>query len=69
MTDMVIYDRISFTRKYERFIPPRRQAAVMLAEAAALAWCENEPLQRVFLTSDPRLREAATLSGFDAEQI
>lgn len=33
--------------------------------AAALEWCEGASLGRKFLTSDDRLREAASLSGFD----
>lgn len=37
--------------------------------AAALDWCEDAPQGRVLLTSDQRLREAALLSGFDAQQM
>jgi hypothetical protein len=36
--------------------------------AAALEWCEYAPQGRVFLTADQKLRDAALLSGFDAEQ-
>ena len=37
--------------------------------AAALEWCEDAPQARVFLTTDQKLREAALLSGFDAQQM
>jgi len=37
--------------------------------AAALAWCEGAPQGRIFLTVDQKLREAALLSGFDAEPM
>ncbi len=45
------------------------RAADALQLAAALAWCENIPQGRVFLTADQKLQEAALLSGFDAKQI
>jgi len=45
------------------------RAADSLQLAAALAWCGGVPQGRVFLTADQRLREAALLSGFDAEQM
>ena len=45
------------------------RAADSLQLAAALAWCEDAPQGRVFLTADQRLREAALLSGFDAKEI
>jgi predicted nucleic acid-binding protein len=45
------------------------RAADALQLAAALEWCENTPQDQVFLAADRRLREAAVLSGFDAEQI
>jgi hypothetical protein len=37
--------------------------------AAALEWCEYAPQGRVFLTADQKLRDAALLSGFDAQQM
>jgi len=37
--------------------------------AAALAWCEGAAQGRTFLTTDKKLREAALLSGFDAEPM
>ena len=37
--------------------------------AAALAWCEGAAQGRIFLTADQKLREAALLSGFDAEPM
>ncbi len=45
------------------------RAADALQLAAALAWCEEIPQGRVFLTADQKLQEAALLSGFDAKQI
>lgn len=45
------------------------RAADAFQLAAALAWCEDTPERRVFLTADRRLREAAMLSGFDAKQM
>jgi len=44
-------------------------AADCLQLAAALEWCEGIPQGRVFLTADQKLRAAARLSGFDAEQM
>jgi uncharacterized protein len=44
-------------------------AADALQLSAALEWCEDIPQGRVFLTADQRLREAASLSGFDAKRI
>lgn len=41
------------------------RAADSLQLAAALAWCEEAPQGRKFLTADERLRQAATLAGFD----
>ncbi len=40
------------------------RAADALQLAAALEWCEGEPVGKVFLTFDQRLREAAGLAGF-----
>ena len=45
------------------------RAADSLQLAAALAWCEDAPQDRVFLTADQKLRESARLSGFDAKEI
>ena len=45
------------------------RAADALQLAAALAWCEDLPQGRVFLTADQKLQEAASQSGFDAKQI
>jgi len=45
------------------------RAADSLQLAAALEWCEGAPQGRGFLTADERLRQAALLSGFDAEQM
>ena len=45
------------------------RAADSLQLAAALAWCEDAPQGRVFLTADQKLREAARLSGFDAKEM
>jgi len=45
------------------------RAADALHLAAALVWCQYAPAGRVFLTADQKLREAAMLSGFDANQL
>lgn len=45
------------------------RAADSLQLAAALEWCEEAPEGRVFLTDDQRLREAASISGFDAGRM
>lgn len=45
------------------------RAADALQLAAALAWCEDIPQGRVFLTADQKLQEAALVSGFDAKRI
>jgi len=45
------------------------RAADALQLAAALAWCEDDPQDRIFLTADQKLRDAALLCGFDAIQI
>jgi predicted nucleic acid-binding protein len=45
------------------------RAADSFQLAAALAWCEDAPHGRVFLTADRRLREAARSNGFDAKQM
>jgi len=45
------------------------RAADALQLAAGLAWCEDLPQGRMFLTADQKLQEAAMLSSFDARQI
>jgi len=45
------------------------RAADALQLAAALVWCEHAPQDRVFLTANQKLREAALLSGFDARPM
>jgi len=45
------------------------RAADALQLAAALEWCEDAPQDRIFLTADQKLRQAAMLSGFDANKI
>lgn len=44
-------------------------AGSALQLAAALEWCEGIPQERVFLTLDKQLREAALLCDFNALQI
>jgi uncharacterized protein len=45
------------------------RAADSLQLAAALEWCEEVPEGHVFLAIDQKLREAALLSGFDAQRM
>lgn len=45
------------------------RAADALHSAAALVWCQHAPAGRIFLTADQKLREAALLCGFDANQM
>jgi predicted nucleic acid-binding protein len=45
------------------------RAADSFQLAAALEWCEYAPQERIFLTTDQKLREAALLSGFDAKRM
>jgi len=45
------------------------RAADALQLAATLEWCEYDPQDRVFLTADQKLRDAALLTGFDAKQL
>ncbi len=45
------------------------RAADALQLVAALEWCDDAPQGRIFLTADERLREAALLSGFAAQQL
>lgn len=45
------------------------RAADALQLAATLEWCEHAPQDRVFLTADQKLRDAALLNGFDARQL
>jgi len=43
------------------------RAGDALQLAAAMAWCEEQPKGKVFLTADKRLAEAAELAGFALE--
>jgi len=45
------------------------RAADSFQLAAALEWSEYDPQDRVFLTADQKLRDAALLSGFEAKQM
>jgi predicted nucleic acid-binding protein len=45
------------------------RAADALQLAAALEWCGDPPQGQVFIAADQRLREAALLSGFEAERL
>jgi predicted nucleic acid-binding protein len=45
------------------------RAADALQLAAALEWCGNLPQDRVFVTADHALWQAAVLTGFDGRQI
>jgi predicted nucleic acid-binding protein len=45
------------------------RAADALQLAAALRWSKNDPEHRVFLAGDIKLREAATLRGFDVPPL
>lgn len=45
------------------------RAADSLQLAAALKWCGNAPSNRLFLTGDRRLQDAALLAGFDATLV
>jgi predicted nucleic acid-binding protein len=45
------------------------RTADALQLAAALEWCEDIPRDRIFLTCDKKLQDAAALSGFDAKQV
>jgi predicted nucleic acid-binding protein len=42
------------------------RAADSLQLAAGLEWCGKTPLNRLFLTGDRKLQDAALLTGFDA---
>jgi hypothetical protein len=42
------------------------RAADALQLAAALVWCQGDPLQHGFVCLDQRLREAARREGFTA---
>jgi hypothetical protein len=44
-------------------------SAAALQLAAALGWCEDTPRERIFLTGDHRLLDAAARSGFDARRV
>jgi predicted nucleic acid-binding protein len=45
------------------------RAGDALQLSAALEWCNDQPNGRVFLTADQRLRQAASLCGFDAKTV
>jgi predicted nucleic acid-binding protein len=45
------------------------RAADALQLAAAMEWCDDAPAGKVFLANDEKLREAAVLSGFDANRL
>ena len=45
------------------------RAADAFQLAPALEWCEDAPQGRIFLTTDRKLREAALLGGFDAQDL
>ncbi len=45
------------------------RAADALQLAAALEWCDDQPLGKTFLTADQRLRDAALRAGFDAKTV
>ena len=58
--------RATATQLVERY---DLRAADALQLAAALEWCDGVAQDRVFLTADQKLREAAILSGFDGKRI
>jgi len=58
--------RATATQLVERY---DLRAADSLQLAATLEWCEYSPNNRVFLTADQKLRDAALLTGFDAKQL
>lgn len=62
-SDSVRTRAVQLVRRYEL------RAADSLQLAAALEWCEDVPQGRIFLTGDQKLREAALLVGFDAQQM
>jgi predicted nucleic acid-binding protein len=45
------------------------RAADSLQLAAALEWCGYSPSNRLFLTADRKLQDAALLAGFDAKLV
>lgn len=45
------------------------RAADSFQLAAAFVWCEDAPKDRVFVTADQRLRDAARQSGFDTTKL
>jgi predicted nucleic acid-binding protein len=45
------------------------RAGDALQLSAAMEWCNDQPNGRVFLTADQRLRQAASLCGFDAKTV
>lgn len=62
-SDFVRNRAIELVRRYEL------RAADSLQLAAAREWCEDAPQGRIFFTADQKLREAAVLAGFDAQQM
>jgi len=46
-----------------------KRAADSVQLGATMDWCEYAPQDRVFLTADQKLRDAAILAGFDAKQL
>ena len=45
------------------------RAADSLQLAAAFRWCGEVPQQRIFLSGDQKLHDAALLTGFDAKRV
>lgn len=45
------------------------RAADAFQLAAGLEWCQNSPRERILLTSDDRLLQAALLVGFAAKRV
>jgi predicted nucleic acid-binding protein len=62
-TDTVRDRAIDITSRFQL------RSADSLQLAAALEWCSDNPQGRVFLSADMRLRQAASLSGFDAKTV
>lgn len=61
-SDKLLAEAVQLVERYDL------HSADSLQLAAALEWCENIPHGRVFLTADEKLRAAALLAGFDAQQ-
>jgi predicted nucleic acid-binding protein len=62
-TDAVRTKAIQMVERYDL------RAADALQLAAALEWCDDRPPERVFLTADAKLLDAAMLVGFDARRV